>query len=509
MALRSVGARWNKSTKTWSLPLDTDLAGLSGALTLVWADDVVDWVQQQRQTRAKLVRLHKAKDTKIVFGDGLDSYQRVGVRFLTEAKRAILADDVGLGKTAQALRAALEVDAKRVLVITRKSLLYNWLHEVHKWAVDTSVDVLLSIDDTLPNTRFVLTNYEAATKHLKLLQEVSWDALLVDEAHYVKNRKTQRTKTIAKLARSASYVWLLTATPMLNGVWELWSLLNIIRPDVYTSFWRFVDNYCWTEPNFFGGRDFLPGIKNEVAFQREVAPLVLRRTKGILKLPPLSYETIHVPLGEEQQRIYEELKTHFLALVDDDHYVMTPTVLSQLTRLRQVSCSPALIGGKDHSKKTEAFLDLLEDYTPKHKVLAFTTFAEYAKLLLPHLEKYGGKAILGEQSHKERFESEQTFQKDPDCRVLIGTIGAMGEGLNLQAADIVVFLNKDWTPARNEVQAVGRAHRRGQTKPVHVISLVTANSVEEHVENVLQDKKTTSQVFEAVVKRLQKEKGSV
>ncbi|BCV23334.1 DEAD/DEAH box helicase [Gelria sp. Kuro-4] len=434
----------------------------------------------------------------------LDSYQTEGVQFLVDTKRAILADDVGLGKTAQAIHAALRIGASRVLVVTKKSLVYNWKHEIRRWAGEEGVILTTKSVLDVPN-RFVLTNYETVVRRIDALLEQHWDALIVDEAAYVKNRKAKRSITIFKLAQTIPYVWLLTATPMPNNVAELWSLLHILDRKKYTSYWRFVDQYCWTEPNFFGGKTFLPGIKDEVGFQREIAPIMLRRTKELLNLPPVSYETIYVEQTGEQQRIYRDLKKSFLSIIDDTHYVMAPTALAQLTRLRQVVCSPALVGGKDDSAKTDALIELLEELAAQHKILVFTTFAEYVKLLLPELTPFGAVSITGEHSQEQRLKATETFQADDKCRVLVGTIGAMGEGLNLQSADVVVFLNKDWVPSNNLIQAVGRAHRRGQTKPVHVISLITKGTVDEYVEEALEAKLVTHQAFEAIIKRLREE----
>jgi SNF2 family DNA or RNA helicase len=502
-ALHAVGARWHPATKTWHLPLDADLDRLESSLTLFWDMEALRWAEREAEARKRLVSLHRAKDAVIAYPDCLEPYQRVGVRFLADAKRAILADDVGLGKTAQVIRAAMEVNAERVLVVTRKTLVYNAQREILRWAAANSF-VLTTKSKELPQRHWVVTNYETVVRRLGELLRQPWDVLILDEAAYVKNRQAERTKAVFKLAQKVPYVWPVTATPTPNGVWELWSLLHIVRPEKYTSFWRFVEQYCYTEPNFFGGRSFLPGIKNEHLFQKEIAPIMLRRTKEVLNLPPVSYETVYVSLTQEQARIYKQLKSSFLAEVGDS-YVVAPTVLAQLTRLRQVLCSPALIGGRDESGKTETLLELLEDLTAQHKVLVFTTFAEYARLLEPRLRAFGGVCITGQASQAERLKAVDTFQTDPKCRVLVGTIGAMGEGLNLQAADIVIFANKDWVPSNNLVQAVGRAHRRGQDKPVHVISLVVPDTVDEYTEVVLERKLQTNEAFELIVRRLRKE----
>ncbi len=420
-----------------------------------------------------------------------DSYQVEGAEFLVNAKRAILADDVGLGKTLQAILACRRCGG-RVLVITKKSpLIHNWLNEISECVPDLSCDVYSTTKDVVPDTDFVVTNYEAAMRRIDVLLKQDWSVLIVDEAQYVKNRKAKRTKAIYKLAHAAEYVWLLTATPLLNRPDELWSLLHILYPQKYRSYWRFVDEYCLCERNFWGGTDIL-GVKNHEKLASEIRPIMLRRTKEILNLPPLTQETMYIPLEGKQKTIYQEMKKHFIAVLDEagDQYISAPSVLAQLTRLRQIVCTPALVGGPDQSGKTDALLELLSTYADCYKILVFTTFAQYARNIHSKIaETYGAEIITGEMNSEARWDAASRFQNCDDCRVLIGTIGTIGEGVNLQQADIVIFLNQDWVPANMEIQAIGRAHRRGRTRPVHVINLVVRDTVDEYIHRVVLPRK--------------------
>lgn len=506
-AIKAAGGRWDADRRCWRLPEDADLRSLAGAVPLFLTPEAKAFLAARAERERLLASLHLAEDASLRFPvEGLSPYQRVGAKFLATAGRAILADDMGLGKTAQAVRACEEVGARRVLVVCPKSLLYNWEAEIGRWGGDGSVGLLLSSDAAVPEGRYIVTNYEAAAKHVDALLEAGFEALIVDEATRIKNRKTARTRTVWRLAEAIRYVWLLTGTPIHNQPGELWSLLHSLSPDYYSSYWRFVERYCVVEDTGWGRQ--IVGVKDLDGLARELGPRMLRRTKELLHLPPLSFETVRVRLGGEQARIYRELETKLISEVSDGNIIVTPSVLSQLTRLRQVACTPALIGGPDEAAKTETLLELLEDLAERHKVLVFTTFAQYVEWLFRRNDFLFYKAvrITGEDGDKDRWEAVRQFQEDPECRVLIGTIGAMGEGLNLQAADVVIFLNKDWVPATNE-QAVARAYRRGQEKPVHVISLEAANTVDQHVEALLARKKgVISQVeaAEAVLKSLLK-----
>ncbi len=350
----------------------------------------------------------------------------------------------------------------------------------------------------VPDTRFVVTNYETAVRRLDQLMKEDWDAIIVDEASYIKNRKAKRSKTLHKLARRSRYLWLLTGSAIHNNPAELWSLLHAIDRKRWSGYWRWVEEHCELAINFFGGVEIL-GVRDRERLAAELAPVMLRRTKELLNLPPRSEETIYVPLNDRQQRIYRQMERHFVAWLDEqeEKYITAPSVLAQITRLRQIACSPALVDGPDDSAKTDALLDLLDGWVEDHKVLVFTSFAQYVNLLLPRLQRYDPAHITGAISAAGRDAAAQRFQNNPECRVLIGTTRAMSEGLNLQAASVVVFLDQDWTPAAVD-QAIGRAHRRGQTKPVHVVTLAAADTVDEDIAALLKRKRGVIHDVEAV-----------
>lgn len=485
---RDSGCRWSKSAQAWVIPPDTLLEDIIDHFGPCYIDqNARDQLLRQDTLADYLMNLKNADDAVIKHPDHLSPYQRVGVRYLADAGRAILADDVGLGKTCQAIRAVMEVGATRTLIVCPKSLIHNWKREISQWSGSTP-GILLSDSSEVPQLPWVITNYEAATKHFKILQD--FEALIVDEAARIKNRKAKRSDTVHKLAQRVKWCWLLTATPAPNNPAELWSLLHAIKPDKYTSYWRWVERRCITYRNPWGGVEIF-GLKDPERFTQDVGPFILRRNKTLLHLPPLSQETIYTELAKEQMRLYKELRQLFIARLDEERMITAPSVLAQLTRLRQVCCSPALIGGVWDSEKTEVILDLIEDNAETHKILIFSTFSEYIKLLEEALSQYGPVRITGDMSINQRDAAKQRFSEDSSCRVLLGTIGAMGEGLNLQTASLVIFANRDWVPASNE-QAIGRAWRRGQERPVHVINLVTADTVEEHVESLLKAKQMVS-----------------
>lgn len=500
VVLSEAGGRWDGERKCWNLPLDADLKYLDTGTVLFLDREAQTYFLEKQERENRFRALQRAEDAEVHCSDKLDPYQRVGVRFLIDAGSAILADDMGLGKTAQAIQTCEVLDAKRILIVAKKSLLFNWQAEIGKWAAGSTGTILTTQDAAVPKERFVITNYEAVVKHLQLLQKERFDVLIVDEATAVKNRKSDRSKALHKLAKDIPHRYLLTGTPIHNAPAELWSLLKCLAPEHYTSYWRFVKRFCYTELGEWGEINIGP-IKDEAGLAKELSTRLLRRTKELLNLPSLSHETVRVPLVGEQERIYNDLQQHFFTELVEGTTLITPTVLSLLTRLRQVVCTPALLGGPEESGKVNALRDILEDITPNHKVLVFSVFAKFVEYLMPLLNN--AVPITGSMTAEARRQSEDHFRTDQSCRILIGTIGAMAEGLNLQAADTIIFLNHDWVPATNQ-QAEARAHRRGQTKPVHVINLVAGGTVDEHVESLLSQKDATVSQLESVLASLRK-----
>lgn len=431
---------------------------------------------------------------EVKFGHGLDKYQQEGIGFLAGAKRAILADFPGAGKSAQATRAVSEVSAKKPLVITKKSLVHNWHHQIKLWQAE--------------DIPFEVTNYEQVVRHLNKYIGAKYDVLIVDEGHYCKNRRSNRSKAIYKLAQTIPHVWILTGAPVLNRLDELWMLLHIIDRKHFRSYWQFVETYCELEYNRWSGGTDVVGMRDDMSgvLAEELAPVLLRRSREVISLPPITRETVYVNLKGQQRTLYNKMLKEFYILLETTGDVLhAPTVLAQLTRLRQLSCTPALIGGPDVSAKTDALLDLVECLVNDHKILIFSAFAGYIKNLVPKLSAYGAVSITGDMTAAERHKSEQALNNDPNCCVLAGTYGAMGEGLNLQAADIVILADKDWVPANIE-QAEHRAHRRGQDRPVHSISIIAEDTVDDYIEIALDTKRKIIRAVDVIT--LMRNRGS-
>jgi len=486
----AIGGKWNSKYRWWTLNKYPDPAEYPGMSITPRAMAVI---RTDMAHKAQLKALQGAKDVSIAYGDGIDDYQRVGIKFLVTARRSILGDRIGLGKSVQFIRACHEVGATKVLLITKKSYIHNMQKQIKLWSVNDRIT-------------WDLTNYEQVARHPERYPPNSYDVIIIDEAIALKNRKAKRTMAIKRLCAKVPYVWLITGTIIRNKPGELWSLLNILYPGKYSSYWAFVNEYCVVETNHWGGTD-VGGLKEgvEEALSDELSSVLIRRSKDIIDLPPLTEEVIYIANNALQKSIYKQLLEEFYVILGDS-VVRTPTVLAQLTRLRQLTCCPSLIGGKASSSKTETILSLVEDYASDNKLIIFTTYKPYAEQLGRLLAQYGSVIITGDVPVPQRNAAVEQFDTDNNCRILIGTYGAMSESLNIQTANIVIHANPEWVPDQIE-QATGRAWRRGQTRPVHAIHLVTEGTIEEHVVSLLTQKRKAITELDIITQLLQNKGG--
>lgn len=424
----------------------------------------------------------------------LKPYQKTGVNFLHLNSRAILADEMGLGKSAMAIDAASGV--KRI-IICPNSIKWAWRNEIVKWSGDSFDSIIVYTGGALDPSdghKWYIINYEAMRlKRNQVLADFDWDTVIVDEAHRIKNRKAACTKAVKRIR--GDNIYLLTGTPILNTPDELWSLLNYLFPKTYTSYWRFVETYMevWDSP---WGKQLM-GVRNLDYLAREISDIMLRRTKSevIDQLPEKVYVDIPVQLLSEQRRAYNQMRNDFIADLNNTDILVAPTVLAQLTRLKQIATDPSIVteGGAEvliPSAKVKALKELVTDILaqPGKKVVIFSQWSRMVARLASELSAYNSVAYTGNTPDGAREQLINQFQTDPETRLFIGTIGAAGVGITLTAADTVIFTDKVWTPAYN-VQAEDRVYARmNDMHGATVISLTAEDTIEQRIEQLLQTK---------------------
>ena len=501
------GARWNPEMKVWEYPLNEAIVT---QITQIFPHAKVSGEIRARLDRkvARRQEMLEAKEVLWQTDAPLRDYQKAGVNFLVTAKRAILGDDMGLGKTLQAIMACEAEQFHRALIICPNTLKWVWHDEIRKWTGKNATVIGGGRKHREQGLKaykggYLIINYESARLHPEI-QEGEWDVMICDEAHRLKNRKALQTQFVRRIKTNHAYM--VTGTPMMNRTEELWSLLNILYPKTFTSFWRFVDMYCQKNTTYYG-TEILPGTDEQTEDLREILqPIMIRRRKDevLTELPAKVYQRLPVELEGRQKAMYQQMERDAIAVLSEGA-IAAPVVIAQITRLRQIAVGAQLLDPEiDSSAKFRALDEILDTHLETHKVVVFSQFRQAIELLEERYAALGPVSVTGTVSQEDRTTATRRFQTDDNCRIMLSTIQAGGLGLTWTAADIVVFLDRHWTPAMN-TQAEDRLHRLGQRNSVTVINLVAKDTVEEWIETLLEEKQIN---FNKVIETWRKAKNS-
>lgn len=423
----------------------------------------------------------------------LRDYQLTGFNWLKRLSLlgfgACLADDMGLGKTVQTISLLLDRSTEGPsLVIAPVSVLMNWRDEIQRFAPTLNP---IFFSDASPKKRkkdqcsyaprdVVVISYGLLQRE-EWLHKIDWNVVVLDEAQAIKNFQTKRAQACFDL--KAKFKMVTTGTPIENNLSELWSLFHFLNPGLLGSFSAFSKTYM-------GGSSTL-GMSSKSSvniLKKMIAPYILRRKKSevLTELPEKTEITLRASLSPVERDFYESLR---VKAIEDIETEQNPgkrliKMLTELTRLRQAACHPALLNSELQfpSSKLELFWSVLEEILESgHKVLVFSQFVKFLKIIEKEFasKKISYLYLDGKTSQKRREEMVNKFQEGIG-EVFLISLKAGGVGLNLTAADYVIHLDPWWNPAV-ENQATDRAHRIGQTRPVTVYKIVTEGTVEEKV----------------------------
>ncbi len=422
----------------------------------------------------------------------LRDYQRDGVGWMDFLRRfsfgGCLADDMGVGKTAQVLalleaRRALPEAAGPSLVVVPKSLVFNWKQEAARFTPRLRVldHTGLARDvHSFADYDVVLTTYGTLRRDAAEFKDIEFDYIVLDEAQAIKNPGTESAKA-ARLLRGRNRL-ALSGTPVENHLGELWSIFEFLNPGMLGAASVF---------KLAGGAARNPSEETRRLLAHALRPFILRRTKEQVarELPPKSEQTLFCELETAQRKLYNELRLHYrnslLQTVATQGLAKSKIqVLEALLRLRQAACHPGLIDPKrrnDSSAKLDVLIDHLEEVVAEgHKALVFSQFTSLLSLVKERLDGSGMVYEYLDGATRDRQQHVERFQNDPDCRLFLISLKAGGLGLNLTAAEYVFLLDPWWNPAV-EAQAVDRAHRIGQTHQVFAYRLIARDTVEEKI----------------------------
>ena len=456
--------------------------------------------------QARIERLREAHALEVEPPSTLQAqlrpYQVDGFRWMARLAHcgagACLADDMGLGKTVQAIAMLLHrAPGGAALVLAPTSVCANWVDEIRRFAPTLEVCPLGGPDREAliagaAAFDVVICSYGLLSQVLEHLTARAWHTLVLDEAQAVKNFATRRAKAVLELM--AGFRLATTGTPVENRLEELWMLFRFLNPGLLGSRERFSERFAAPIER----RD---DARARAHLRKLIAPFVLRRIKAAVlsELPERTEIMLTVEPSPLERAFHEALRESALLAIADT--TLTPAqrrfqVLAELMRLRRACCDPRLVAPEaaPPGAKLETFAELAQELAAnRHKTLVFSQFVDNLRLLRARLEALGlsYQYLDGSTPAEERARSVRAFQAGEGDFFLI-SLRAGGFGLNLTAADYVVICDPWWNPAVED-QAVGRAHRMGQRRPVTVYRLVVQGSIEERIMALHRDKRALAE----------------
>lgn len=488
--LRRAGFAWDRHTKRWFTPFST----VVNKIKFPWAGSNADnnkmlFDHKLREVRNVIASRGTESDISVPCREGLKflPFQKAGIEYLLNKSNALLADQMGLGKTIQVIGlcnlfpSMYELHKHSVLIICPATLKLNWLREWMKWStLFLSVDV--AYGKHYPKSDVVIINYDILARHHKAIHDKVWDLVVIDEAHYLKNNKANRTKQVvgyrALPAVKARRKLALTGTPIVNRPVELFNIIKYLAPYAWWDKMRYARRYCAAFRGPWGWD--MSGASNLAEFQEKLrSTIMIRRLKKdvLPQLPPKRHQVIEIQPDAKTAKL---LKTE-LAFTG-----MPLDVLSHREQMIKWAVRNATkIGFGEMSTIRREVAEAKIPYVIKHledavassgKVICFCHHKMVAARLKTHFSNCC-VVLTGDTPSERRQGIIDRFQEDQQCKLFIGNIQAAGVGINLTAASHVVFAEISWVPGEIE-QCEDRCHRIGTTGSVLIQFLVMASSID-------------------------------
>ena len=457
-------------------------------------------IRREKKRTAFIESEKKNPDLLNVLKFPLYPYQREGVKHLALGERALLADEMGLGKTVQAIGACRVLQhltgISRVLIVCPASLKTEWAEQISA-ATNLSYEIVAgSREKRLKQYRgtqfFTITNYEQVMVDFNEMQQiVKPDVVILDEAQRIKNWRTKTATAIKRL--QSRFAFVLTGTPLENRIDELYSIMQFLDPELLGPLFRFNRKYYQLDDE---GRAI--GYQNLDKLREKTKTLMLRRRKTDVEgnLPNKTVKFHYLPMTEEQEIRYQDYERIVGAIaVKARSRPLFPEEFNRLqiglASMRMVCDTPYILDQnvRDCPKLEElerVLEDMLED--PTAKIIIFSEWVKMLDLVRELIDNLdiGYAWHTGSVPQDRRRIEINRFKQDPTCRIFLSSESG-GVGLNLQVASNIINLDLPWNPAKLE-QRIARAWRKHQKRSVTVVNLVTANSIEHRMVDLLEQK---------------------
>lgn len=440
------------------------------------------------------------------FRSDLRSYQEMGVRWLwflyKHGLSGLLCDEMGLGKTHQAMgliAGVYNAEPGPILIVCPTSVIYHWEQLLLQFLPHVPSLFFYGPARSLRTWKegIILTSYGVLRSDEKALSEIEFAVTIFDELQIAKNARSQTHRSMKQL--KAKMRLGLTGTPIENHLIELKALYDIILPGYFPQEAQFKEL-------FVNPIEKEQDSEKKALLSRLIRPFILRRKKSevLLELPEKIEEIAYCDLSEEQQALYSTVyaqhREALLSKIKDAGATLPYMhIFSLLSTLKQICDHPRLITKEGdpleahRSGKWDLFTELLDEIRDSgQKVVVFSQYLAMLDLIQTHLEskQIGYASVRG--STRDRKSELKRFREDPQCEVFVASLQAVGVGVDLVSASVVIHYDRWWNPAR-ENQATDRVHRIGQSRGVQVFKFVTKGTIEEHIHRLIEKKKTLAE----------------
>jgi SNF2 family DNA or RNA helicase len=420
-------------------------------------------------------------------------------------KNILLGDECGLGKTLQAIEAIKILQTKinrPALIVIPKSLRSQWVNALIAQGVEPVRIVPVENALNIQENAIIVTHYEAVVKYREILQGVYWSIIVADEAHRIKNRKAKRTEALKALHAYRKLA--MTGTPLDLNPADSWSIYNWLAPEFFKSYWKFFEAHVNYESRLIGKGQMIKQIikaqplRDPKRFAIVLRPYTIRRLKSDVRedIPARIDQVVSIQLNPDQMELYKKLvnSSDVLVEVAQGVEVSMPIVLTEILRLVQCTSDPALLGAKESSAKIAWVKDWVLD-NPNEPVIIFTRFRQLAIKIAQELEALEGfdqpvKLIIGGSDRSDVTQA---------TRCIVGTIAAMGEGLDLPHINTAIFIDCEWSNILMQ-QAIDRVHRINIENVKHIFYLQAEGTIDSYVFDTVRNKQNVQDVIHLALK---------
>ena len=494
---------WNKDKKEWEVPF----AKLGEFVTKLSDFDFNITGQYVTLEKPKAVMPEGFKFKTTPFQHQID-----GFNYGLQYDRWLLGDEQGLGKTKQVIDIAvakkLQKGYKHCLIICGvNGLKWNWVNEISthsnedawilgqryknsKLVIGSNADKLADLMHLESiSSYFLITNVESmrdeaiVSQIAKYAKDKTIGIVAIDEVHKCKNPSSQQGKGILKVQSECRIA--MTGTPLMNNPLDLFIILKWLGYEKH-AFYAFKKHYCVY--GGYGGYEIM-GYRNLNELREQLDSIMLRRLKkDVLDLPEKTHINEYVEMTPKQEIIYKEVTAQIRANIDQIKMANNP--LSELIRMRQATGYTGILSSTiKESAKLDRMEELVEEAVENgKKVVIFSNWTQMTDEIFHRLCKHYSPAIItGQTPDDERQRMVDHFQNNDDCKVIIGTIGAMGTGLTLTAGTVEIFLDEPWNRANKE-QAEDRCHRVGTKENVTIYTLICKGTIDERINELVEKK---------------------